>query len=79
MCPPQTRRSPCVCRGCVAGYNIDVTIQIYNVQVVHFIEDHYGVTVTPLHVPELENCLGMFMSEVARSVSPRCLYQTPDM
>ena len=35
----------------------------------HYIEDYYGVTVTPLHVPELENCLGMFMSEVARSVS----------
>ena len=54
----------------MAGYNIDLTIQIYNVQVVHYIEDHYGVTVTPLHIPELENCLGMFMSEVARSVSP---------
>ena len=35
----------------------------------HYIEDHYGVTVTPLHIPELENCLGMFMSEVARLVS----------
>ena len=38
-------------------------------QVVNYIEDNYGVQVKPLHLPELDNCLAMFTSEVARSVS----------
>ena len=32
-----------------------------------FLENHFGVTIHPLHLPELHNCLSLFSSEVSKS------------
>ena len=42
----------------------EVTLAVQSV--VDYVEDNYGVTVKPLHLPELHNCLALFSSEVSK-------------
>ena len=42
-------------------------VRLANQRVVNYLEDSFGVTVMPLHIPELEDILSMFAAEMART------------
>ena len=48
---------------------LDPEVKLAVQSVVDYVEDNYGVTVKPLHLPELHNCLSMFSSEVSKANS----------
>ena len=46
---------------------LDPEVRLALQRVVDFLENHFGVTVHPLHLPELHNCLSLFSSEISKS------------
>ena len=46
---------------------LDPEVRLALQRVVDFVENHFGVTVHPLHLPELHNCLSLFSSEISKS------------
>jgi len=52
---------------------VDPEVRVANQRVVNFLEDNFGVTVAPLHIPELKDIFSLFNSEMARtSTSSLC-------
>lgn len=46
---------------------LDPEVKLALQRVIDFLENHFGVTIHPLHLPELHNCLSLFSSEVSKS------------
>lgn len=46
---------------------LDPEVKLALQRVVDFLENHFGVNVHPLHLPELHNCFSLFSSEVSKS------------
>lgn len=51
---------------------VEPEVRLANQRVVDFLEDNFGVTVLPLHIPELEDIFSLFSSEMARVSHPLC-------
>lgn len=52
---------------------LDPEVRLANQRVVDFIEDNFGVIVTPLHIPELKDIFSLFTAELKRtSTSSLC-------
>ena len=52
---------------------LDPEVRLALQRVVDFVENHFGVTVHPLHLPELHNCLSLFSSENSKSTRGQTL------
>ena len=52
---------------------LDPEVRLALQRVVDFVENHFGVTVRPLHLAELHNCLSLFSSEISKSARGQTL------
>lgn len=47
---------------------VEPEVRLANQRVVDYLEDNFGITVMPLHIPELKDILSLFTNEMARTV-----------